>query len=187
MACSKPCFFVLHSLLEFVQTYVHWVNDAIQPSHPLSPPSPPALNLSQISGSLPMSLFFVSCGQSIGAPASASVLPMNIQSWFPLGLTGLILLSQGLQESFPALQLESINSLAPSLLYGPTLIFVHDYWKKHSFDYMTICQNFSSGYHWYLSCSFSYKPNWKREHKKGLIIWSIQGNSKYREQYLKGW
>ena len=150
-------------------------------------PSSSCLQSFTASGSFPMCWLFTSGGQRIGAPASASVLPMNIQSWFPLGLTGLILLSQGLQESFPALQLESINSLAPSLLYGPTLIFVHDYWKKHSFDYMTICQNFSSGYHWYLSCSFSYKPNWKREHKKGLIIWPIQGNSKYREQYLKGW
>ena len=53
------------------------------------------------SGSFPMSQFFASCGQSIGASASASVLPMNIQGWFPLGLTGLIsLLSKGLSRVF---------------------------------------------------------------------------------------
>ena len=48
--CSTPGFPVLHYLLEFIQTHVHWVGDAIQPSHPLSPPSPPALNLSQHQG-----------------------------------------------------------------------------------------------------------------------------------------
>ena len=50
MDCSTPGFPVLHYLLEFAQTQVHWVSDAIQPSHPLSPPSPPALNLSQHQG-----------------------------------------------------------------------------------------------------------------------------------------
>ena len=50
MDCSTPGFPVLHYLLEFTQTYVHWVSDAIQPSHPLSPPSPPAFNLSQHQG-----------------------------------------------------------------------------------------------------------------------------------------
>ena len=47
MGCSTPGFPVLHHLLEFVQTDVHWVGDAIQPSHPLLPPSPPAFNFSQ--------------------------------------------------------------------------------------------------------------------------------------------
>ena len=69
----------------------HWVADAIQPSHPLPSPSPPALNLSQHQ-SFPVSQIFTSGGQGIGASASASVLPMNIQGWFPLGLTGLICL-----------------------------------------------------------------------------------------------
>ena len=48
MDCSMPGFPVLHYLLEFVQTHVHWVGDAIQPSHPLSASSPPALNLPSI-------------------------------------------------------------------------------------------------------------------------------------------
>ena len=50
MDCSTPGFPVLLCLLEFAQTHVHLINDAIQPSHPLSPPSPPALNLSQHQG-----------------------------------------------------------------------------------------------------------------------------------------
>ena len=84
-----------HYLPEFVQTSVHWVSDAMEPSHsllsPLScPQSFPA------SGSFPMSQFFLSGGQSIGASASPSVFPMNIQCWFPSGLTVLIsLLSKG--------------------------------------------------------------------------------------------
>ena len=95
------------------------------------------------SGSFPISQLSTSGGQSIGAPASASVLPMNIQGWFPWGLTSLISLSKGdtsLQESSPAPQFESINSLVLSFLCGPTLTSVHNYWKNHSFDYMDLCQ-----------------------------------------------
>ena len=75
---------VHHQLLESTQTHVHWVGDTIQPSHPLSSPSP-ALNLSQHQGQL-----FASGGQSIGVSASTSVLPMNTQDWSPLGWTGWI-------------------------------------------------------------------------------------------------
>ena len=83
------------------------------------------------SGSFPISWLFTSNDQSIGA--SASVLPMNIQDQFPW--TGLISLqSKGLLKIFSKPQFESINSLVLSLLYGPTLTFVHDYWKSHSFD-----------------------------------------------------
>ena len=71
--------------------HVHRVSDAIQPSHPLLSPSPPIPNPSQPSESFPMSQFFTSGGQNIGVSALASVLPMNIQGWFPLGLTGLIM------------------------------------------------------------------------------------------------
>ena len=78
-----------------------------------------------------MNQLFTSGGQSIRASASASVLPMNMQSWFPLGLTGLILLSRDSQESSPTPQFKSMSSLALSLLYGPILISVHDYWKNH--------------------------------------------------------
>ena len=89
MDCSTLGFSVLHYLPEFVQTHVYCVDDAIQPSHPLSLPSPLALNL-PASGSFPMSRLFASGGlmlQSTGASASVSVLLMNIQGWFSLGLT----------------------------------------------------------------------------------------------------
>ena len=96
MDYNTPGFPVLHYLPEFAQTHVHWVSDAIQPSHPLSPSSPPTLSLFQLQGHL-----FASGGQSIGTSVSASVLPMNIQGWFPLGLTGLIfLLTKGLPRVF---------------------------------------------------------------------------------------
>ena len=92
MNCSMPSFPVLHYLPEFAQVHVHCTGDAIQPSHPLL--SPPAF---LVSGSFPVSCLFASGGQSTGASASASVLPMNIQGWFSLELTGLIsLVSKGL-------------------------------------------------------------------------------------------
>ena len=87
-------------------------------------------------GSSEMSWLFPSGGQSIGVSASASVLPVNIQEWFPLGLVGLIsFLSKGLSRIFSSTRFESINSLVLSLLCGPTLTSVHDYWKNHSFVY----------------------------------------------------
>ena len=82
-----------------------------------------------------MNQLFTSGGQSIGVSASASVLPMNIQGRFPLGLTDLISL---LSKSSPA-QFESISPLVLSLLYGPALTSIHDYWKKHSFDSTDLC------------------------------------------------
>jgi len=86
---------------EFTQTHVHWVGDAIQPSHPLLPPFSSCPHSFPASGSFPMSWLIASGGQSIGASASASILPMNIQGWFPLGLTGLISLpSKGLSKVF---------------------------------------------------------------------------------------
>ena len=101
MDCSTPDFPVLHHLLECAQTHVHWVGDAIPPSHPLSSPSPPAFSLSQHQGLFPVSQFFASGGQGIGASASASVLPMNTQGWFSLGWTGWIsLLSKGSADMF---------------------------------------------------------------------------------------
>jgi len=85
--CNMPGFPVPHHLPEFAQTHVHWVGDAIQPSHSLSSP----LLLPSVFPSIrsfPMSQLSTSSGQSV--EASASVLPMNIQCWFPLGLTILI-------------------------------------------------------------------------------------------------
>ena len=85
------------------------------------------------SGSFPMSQLFTSVGQSIGA--SASVLPTNIQGWFPLGLTGLTPCSpRDSQESSPTPQFKSINYLMLSFLYSPTLTSIHDYWENLSLD-----------------------------------------------------
>ena len=99
MDCSTPGFPVLHYLLELAQTHVHWVDDVIQPFYPLVIPFSSCPQSFPASGSFPMSWLFSSGGQSSGA--SASVLSMNIQGWFPLGLTGLIfLLSKGLSRVF---------------------------------------------------------------------------------------
>ena len=101
MDCSTPGLPVYHQLPEFTQTHVHQVGDAIQPSHPLSSPSPPAPNRSQLSGSFPMSQLFAWGGHSIGVSASALVLPKNTQHWSPLGWTGWISLqSKGLARVF---------------------------------------------------------------------------------------
>ena len=82
-----PGFPVFHNLLELAQTHVLWADNAIQPSHPLSSPSPCAFNLSQHQG-----LFqWVSSSHQVATVlgASTSVLPMSVQGWFPLGLAGL--------------------------------------------------------------------------------------------------
>ena len=87
------------------------------------------------SGSFPLSQFFLSGGQSIGASASASVLPMNIQDWFLLGWTGSISLqSKELSRVFSNTTVESINSSVLSFLHSPTLASIHDHWKNHSLD-----------------------------------------------------
>ena len=98
MDCSTPGFPVHHQLSELAQNHVR-VSDAVQTSHPLSSPSPPSLGLCQHQG------LFQWCeesgGQSIGASALTSVLQINIQDWFPLGLIGLISLqSKGLSRVF---------------------------------------------------------------------------------------
>ena len=100
MDCRTPGFSVLYQCPELAQTYVHQVGDPIQPSHPVVPFSS-CLQSFPALGSFPMSQFFTSDDQSIAVSASASVLPMNIQDWFPLGLTGLISLqSKGLSRVF---------------------------------------------------------------------------------------
>ena len=137
MDCSTPGFPVL--LLEFAQTHVLWADDAIQPSHSLLPPSPPALNLSSIQVFL-VSQLSASGGQSMLVSDTESVLPIvkvnffhDWQVWSPCSL-------RDSQESSPAPQFESINYSMLCLLYCPTLSFVHEYWKNHSFDYMELCQ-----------------------------------------------
>ena len=77
----------------------------------------------------------------VRAPASTSVLPMTIQDWFLLGLAGSIFLqSKTLSRVFSNTTFKSINSSALSILYGPTLSSVHDYWKNHNFNWTDLCQ-----------------------------------------------
>ena len=88
------------------------------------------------SGSFPMSWLFASGGQSVRALASASVLLMNIQDWFPFGLTGWISLqSKRLSRVF------SNTIVKKHQFFGAQLI--HDYWKNHSLNYMDLCQQSS--------------------------------------------
>ena len=116
---STPSFPAHHQLPELAQTHIHQVSDAIQPSHPLSFASPPAfIFFLPASGSFQMSQFFTSGGQSIRVSASASVIPMNSQDWFPLGLTGMISLqSKGLSRVFSntTVQKHQFSGTQPSL------------------------------------------------------------------------
>ena len=143
MNCSTSGFPVLHSLPEFAQAHVHW--ESVMPSNHLIlccpllllPQSFPA------SGSSWMSQFFALGGQSFGASASASVFPMNIEGWFPLGLTGLIsLLSKGLSRIFSSTSFwkHQFLSVQPSLWSNSHIHTWHDYRKNHSSDYTDLRQ-----------------------------------------------
>ena len=94
MDCSIPGFSVLHCLPEFAQTYVHWISDNIQQSHPLSHPSPPVSSLSQHQGLFQWVSSSHQVDKVIGVSASTSVLPMNTQDWSPLECTGCKIESQ---------------------------------------------------------------------------------------------
>ena len=106
MDCSMPDFPVLHHLPELAQTHVHWVGDAIQRSHPLLSPSLPAFNISQHQGLSQ----WVSSSHQVAKVLDlhlASVLPINIQGWFPLGLTDLISWqSKGLSTVFSSTKVQ---------------------------------------------------------------------------------
>ena len=131
MNCSTPGLPVHHQLPEFTQTHVHWVSDAIQPSHPLSSPSSPAPNPSQHQY-FPVSQLFAWGGQSTGVSALASLLPKKSQGWSPSEWTGWISLqSKGLSRVFSN---TTVHSLVLSFLHSPTLTSIHDHWKNHSLD-----------------------------------------------------
>ena len=106
--------------------------------HPLLPSSPPALNLSQNQDSFPVSQLFASGSQNIGASASASILPMNIQCWFLLRLTGLIsFMFKGLSRVFPNTTIWTHQFLGAQPFFMVQLS--HDYWKNYSFGYVNRC------------------------------------------------
>ena len=141
MDCSTPGFLVHHQLLKFTQAHVHWVKDAIQPSHPLLSPSPPAFNLAQHQG-----LFkWVNSSHQVAKVLELQLQHQSFQCIFRVDfLYGWLVRSpcypRDSKESSPTLQLKNINSLALSFLYGPILTSVHDYWENHSFDHTDLCQ-----------------------------------------------
>ena len=141
MDCSAPGFPVSYHLLEFCPASCplnQWCHPTISSS---VIPFSSCLQSFPASRSFPMSQLFASGGQSIGASALTSVLPVNIQGWFPLRLICLIsLLSVGLVRDFSNTTVGSINSLVLCLLHGPALTSMHNYWKNHSFHYMDLCQ-----------------------------------------------
>ena len=135
MNCSTPGLPAYHHLLEFIQTHIHRVGDAIQPSHPLSSPFPPASNPSQ--------------HQSLSQGVNSSHEVAKVLEFQPYhhsfqripradllhnGLVGSPCSPRDFQESSPTPQFKSINSSALSLLHSPTLTSIHDHWKNHSLD-----------------------------------------------------
>ena len=125
----------------FAPTHLDCISDAIQPSHPLSSPSPPAPNLSQHQG-----LFqWVSSSHQVTKVLELQLQHQSLQWIFRVDflenwLVDLLAVQGTTQESFLTPQFKSINSLVLSLLYGLTLTFLHDYWKNHSLDYTELCQ-----------------------------------------------
>ena len=118
--------------LEFTQTHVHRGSDAIQPSHPLSSPSPPAFNPSQH-----QSLFqWVNSSHEVAKVLEFQLqhhsLQRNPRADLQNGLVGSPCSPRDSQESSPTSQFKSINSSALSFLHSPTLTSIHDYWKNHS-------------------------------------------------------
>ena len=137
---SMPGLPIHHQLPEFTHTQAHWVSDAIQPSHPLSSPSPPAPNPSQHQGLLQ----WVNSSHEV-----AKVLAFQLQhqsfQWTPRtdllqdGLIGSPCSPRGSQESSPTPQFKSINFLVLGFLHSPTLPSIHDHWKNHSLGQMDLC------------------------------------------------
>ena len=134
MDCSTPGFPVRHQLPE-LQTHIHWVGDAIQPSHPLSSPSQPTFNLFQHE-----SLFkWVSSSHQVAKVLEFQLQHQSFQRIFrtdllPNGLVGSPCSPRDSQESSPTPQFKSSNSSVLSFLCSPTLTSIHDYWKNLSFD-----------------------------------------------------
>ena len=132
---STPGLPVHHQLLEFTQTHIHRVDDAIQPSHPLSSPSPPAPNPSQH-----QSLFqWINSSHKVAKVLEFQLWHHSFQrnprvDLLQNGLVGSPCSPRDPQESSPTTQFKSINSSALSLLHSPTLTSIHNHWKNHSLD-----------------------------------------------------
>ena len=132
---STPGLPVHHQLPESTQTHVHRVSDAIQPSHPLSSPSPPALNPSHH-----QSLFqWVNSSHEVAKVLEFQLQHHSLQrnpraDLLQNGLVGSPCSPRDSQGSSPTPQFKSINSSALSFLHSPTLTSIHDHWKNHSLD-----------------------------------------------------
>ena len=131
---------VHHQLPESTQTHVHWVGDAIQPSHALSSPFPPTFNLSPNQG-----LF--KWASSLHQVAKILEFQLQYQSFqwtlrtdlLQDGLVGSPCSPRDSQESSPTQQFKSLNSLVLSFLHSLTLTSIHDYWKNHNLDQTDLC------------------------------------------------
>ena len=140
--CSTSGFPVLHYLPEFAQTNIHWVNDAIQPSHPLSPPSLLALNLSNIRVFSKWSTLCIRWPKYWSF--SFSISPSNEYSglisfkfdWFDL------LTVQGTLKNLLQHYISKASILRCTAFFMVQLTSIHDYWKYHSFDYMDFCVSY---------------------------------------------
>ena len=141
MDCNIPGLPVSHHLLDFEQVHVHCIGDAIQPSHPLMPSCPPALNLAQHQG-----LFqWVIRSHHMTIIPELQLQHQSFQWIFRVDLPYDWLVwspcSPGhSEESSPAPQFKGINSLVFYLLYGPGLSIICDNWENHNLDYMDLCQ-----------------------------------------------
>ena len=132
---STPGLPVHNQLQESTQTHVHWVSDAIQPSHPLLSPSSPAFNLSQHQGLFQR----VSSSYQVAKVLGFQLQHQSSQCIFRTdflqdGLVGSPCSSRDSQASSPTPQFKSINSSVLSFLYSSTLTSIHDYWINYSFD-----------------------------------------------------
>ena len=137
---STPGLPVHHQLLEFNQTHVHRVSDAIQPSHPLSSPSPPTLNLSQYQG-----LFqWVSSLHQVTKVLEFQLQHQSFQWIFRVDFlldwpVWSLCFPRDPQESSPKPQFKSISSSTLSHPDGPALIAMYDYWRKRNLVYPNLC------------------------------------------------
>ena len=132
---STPGLPVHHQLPEFTQTHVHWVSDAIQPSHPLSSPSPPGPNPSQHQSLLQWVNSLREVAKVLEFQLQHHSLQRNPRAdLLQNGWVGSPCSPRNSQESSPAPQFKNINSSALSLLHSPPLTSIHDHWKNHGLD-----------------------------------------------------
>ena len=136
MDCRLPCISPIPGACPNSCPLSHWCHLTISSS---VIPFSSCLHSFPASGSFPMSQFFISGGQSMEASTSASVLPMNIQNWFPSGWTGWISLeSKGLLSVFSNTTSQKHQFFCAQFLSGPTPTLIYNYWKNNSFDYTNL-------------------------------------------------